>query len=106
VPSSASPSVPRETGAGPSGWLLTHYLLALLVLCGLGIATVWQHTRAVRAGYRLGALERQREALREEERKLDLERARESRLDVLMERARRLDVRIPGEDPEVYQLLR
>lgn len=120
--SSERPSGPTRAGSPPEGpggppqegcraggataFRITQYLIALAVLVAIGIATVWQHTRFVRAGYRLGALEREREELREQERKLELQRVRESRLEALEERARKLGLRLPSEDPEVYELMR
>jgi cell division protein FtsL len=76
---------------------LLRILLCLAVLVAIGISTVWEHVRAVRAGYKLHALEVQREKLREERRRLEIRRAREERLEVLEERARRLGMPIPGE---------
>lgn len=81
------------------GHRLPRLLLALAVLVGAGIATVWHHVRVVRAGYRLNALEVERERLREERRRLEIKRAQESRLDVLEERARKLGIPIPGQLP-------
>jgi hypothetical protein len=78
---------------------LPKLLIVLAVLVAVGISTVWEHLRAVRAGYRLAALEQQREKLREERRKLEVKRAKEERLDVLEERARKIGVPIPGEAP-------
>jgi hypothetical protein len=82
------------------------YVVALAALTSVGAVTVWQHMRAVRAGYRLGALEKERQALREQERKLELLRLEESALEALERRARELDLPIPGEDPLVRQLAR
>ncbi|HVY62358.1 MAG TPA: hypothetical protein VHF22_11930 [Planctomycetota bacterium] len=80
-----------------SGGRLPRLLLLLAVLVGAGIATVWEHVRAVRAGYRLNALEVEREKLREERRRLEIKRAEEARLDRLEDRARHLGIAIPGE---------
>src|SRR4051794_40990169 len=88
--------------AGPDrGHRLPRLLLTLALLVGAGIATVWHHVRVVRAGYRLNALEVERERLREERRRLEIKRAQESRLDVLEERARKLGIPIPGHLPPV-----
>jgi len=90
-PERTADAPPPDRGAGLPRLLL---LLALLVATGIG--TVWEHLRAVRAGYRLHALEVERERLREELRKLEVKRSQEERLDVLEERARRLGIEIPG----------
>ena len=80
---------------------LSKLLLLFAMIVAVGIATVWQHVRAVRAGYRLHALEVQREKLREEHRRLEVKHAREARLETLEERARKLGLPIPGEMPEI-----
>jgi hypothetical protein len=74
------------------------YVLALLVFIALALATVWQQVRLTRAGYRLHALEQDRERLVEQRRKLEVRRAREERVDVLVERARKLGLALPGEE--------
>ncbi len=78
---------------------LWQYALALVVLVAIAVATVLQHVRVVRAGYRIHALERDRERLVEQRRRLELRRAREARWEALVERARRLGISIPGEEP-------
>src|SRR5438309_1906838 len=65
--------------ARESGGRLPRLLLALAVLVGAGIATVWEHVRTVRAGYRLNGLEVEREKLREERRRLEIKHADEAR---------------------------
>lgn len=75
------------------------FLFAMIVAVGIG--TVWQHVRAVRAGYRLHALEMQREKLREEHRRLEVKHAREERLETLEDRARKLGLPVPGEMPVI-----
>lgn len=75
------------------------YMVALAVVVGLAIATIWQHVRMVRAGYRLQALERDRDRLDEQRRKLELKLAAEERWDALVERARALGIAVPGEEP-------
>jgi hypothetical protein len=76
---------------------LWQYALALLVFIAVGVLAVVQHVRVVRAGYRLAALERDRDRLVEQRRRLELRRAREERYDVLAERARRLGIAVPDE---------
>ncbi|RME71015.1 MAG: hypothetical protein D6776_10860 [Planctomycetota bacterium] len=76
------------------------YLLFLVVLVAVGLLAVQQELRAVRAGYRLGALEHERAELRERRRRLEVQVLAESRLDVLEQRARRLGLEVPGQrDP-------
>lgn len=89
-------SEPADDARGRDGGRLPKVALAMAALVAIGIATVWQHARAVRAGYRLHALEVERERLREERRRLEIRRAREERLDLLEERARKLDIEAPG----------
>ncbi len=76
---------------------LPKLLLILAAVVSIGVSTVWQHLRALRAGYRLAALEAARERLHAERRFLEVMRAREERLDRLEERARKIGVPIPGE---------
>ena len=76
---------------------LPKLMLLLAMIVAMGIATVWEHVRATRAGYRLHALEIQREKLREEQRRLEIKRMREDRLEVLEERAKKLGIPMPGE---------
>jgi cell division protein FtsL len=90
-----SARAPAEGGGGR----ISRLLLALAVLVGVGIATVQEHVRALRAGYRLQTLEHERESLREERRRLEIRAAKESRIDVLEERARKVALPIPGEIP-------
>ncbi len=78
---------------------LPRLLLLFALLVGTGIATIWEHVRAMRAGYRLHALEVEREKLREERRRLEIRRVREERLEALEERARALGIEIPGQKP-------
>lgn len=93
-------------GANPTATRLTQYVIAVATLVVIGVATVWLHMRAVRAGYRLGALESERVSLRAQERKLELVKTHESRLEALEARAKRLGLRLPGQDPVIYELLR
>jgi hypothetical protein len=74
------------------------YLLTLAVLVAIGLLAVQQQVRAVRAGYRLGALEHERAELRERRRRLEVQLLTESRLEALEERARTLGLEIPGEE--------
>ena len=79
---------------------LSRVFFALAVLVALAVATVAAQVRAVRAGYRLHALEVERERLTEEARRLELVHARESGIEKLKERARRLGLPLPGEEGE------
>ena len=47
--------------------------LAVAALCAVGIFHVWSHTRVTTAGYRLGELQRQGQALRAERDRLEVE---------------------------------
>ena len=76
---------------------LWQYALTLVAIVCVAIAAVWQQVRIVRAGYRLQALERDRDVLSEERRELELTREHEARWEALVERARKLHIPIPGE---------
>jgi cell division protein FtsL len=91
------PEDPPEPGRGR----IPRLLLFLAVIVASGIGTVWEHVRAVRAGYRLHALEAQRERLTEERRRLEIKKAREERLDVLERRAKDLGIPNPALAPPV-----
>jgi hypothetical protein len=86
--------------------VIAYAALLLMLMGGTGIAVIHQQTRRVRAGYRLSVLDAERSKLREQERKLDLKKTREGRLEALTERARALKLRLPGEDEELYELMR
>ncbi len=77
---------------------ITAYLLTLASFVAIGLLAVQQQVRAVRAGYRLGALEHERAELREQRRRLEVKRLAESRLDALENKARALGIEIPGEN--------
>jgi hypothetical protein len=89
------------TSSAPGDGRLSKLLLLFAVIVAAGISTVWEHVRAVRAGYRLHGLEIQREKLREEHRRLEVKLAREERLETLEGRARKLGLPIPGEAAEI-----
>jgi hypothetical protein len=76
---------------------LWQFVLALAVFVAISFAAVCEQVRIVRAGYRLQAIERDRERLVEQRRRLELRRAREARWDVLVERAQKLGIALPGE---------
>ncbi len=97
---------PRPPAARTYGGRVAQYVFALLTLIGLSLTTVWHHTRAIRAGYRVSELEQEREGLRERARQLELDLMRAERVEELEERCRRLGLPLPGGDPDVYELTR
>jgi hypothetical protein len=76
---------------------LWQYALTLIAIVSVAISAIWQQVRIVRAGYRLQALERDRDVLSEERRELQLVREHEARWEALVERAKKLSLSIPGE---------
>jgi len=76
------------------------YLIALGLILALGLATVREQVRAMRAGYRIQELERRREQLVEMRRRLEVQRERESRPDLLVGRATKLGMPIPDARPK------
>jgi len=95
------PNAPLAPPPEPGRGRLPRLLLFLAVLVSTGIGTVWEHVRAVRAGYRLHALETQRERLHEERRRLEIKKAHEERIDILEERARKLKIPSPMDLPPI-----
>ena len=71
---------------------LSHYLTVLLAIVVLGMVIVWQQVKAVRLGYRMDHLLREREHLYEETRRLEVELLEETRPAALLQHAERLNV--------------
>ena len=72
------------------------YLIALGLVLLLGLATVREQVRAMRAGYRIQELERRKEQLVEMRRRLEVQKEREARPDLLVGRATKMGMPIPA----------